>query len=629
MRFLPILYPDELFSSVIARYSTIVGIGNRGVNKLIYGKNLKVELYFVKELRAFMQRNNFHLDEVKIVEEHTLLPYFKSVLTKDKYEYIRQKMILDKDNKHLSFEMELGMIANRQGLDGILRYCNLCYKENISQYGTAYWHRKHQLPGVFYCPIHKCYLNDIEFNYKNRKNQYVMPDINNLLINPNELPKSYLIDKRYSQFIDISNQLLVGKAPNIKDPQSVKNNYKELLRSKGLLTINGNLKREKIKKKIVEYFGIDFLKEINYFDFDNEKQIWIDNLNRKNNLQVIEHILWQMFLNRDFKQIYNQKYIYEPFGKGPWPCLNKICDSYQALIIRSVEIKMDGKSKKIVGTFKCTQCGYTYVIGINQDENSYDLNKARIIDFGHKWRSLLLKYINQGINQRQISLKMHCSPGTINNNAKKLGYEKCEDGWRKTKNVSIPCNLDDQIKNEKREEYIQIVNKVGNGIVSARKANPALYAWLYRNDRKWLNEHNPRRLAGNCGGKRIDYNRLDIEILEQVRSIVEEILIENKKVRITTHTLFKNTSSYVCYEKKLELLTNTNQYIKKYAETHSVYRKRFINGIIGKMQKNGEHILKDNIKVAAGFRRDYFEEAWEAMTYVHQLITVKSRGRFE
>src|SRR5205085_12524950 len=41
-----------------------------------------------------------------------------------------------------------------------LRFCPLCFVEDLQKYGEAYWHRLHQAFGVLVCPVHAVALND-------------------------------------------------------------------------------------------------------------------------------------------------------------------------------------------------------------------------------------------------------------------------------------------------------------------------------------------------------------------------------------------------------------------------------------------------------------------------------------
>ena len=48
-----------------------------------------------------------------------------------------------------------------------------------------------------------------------------------------------------------------------------------------------------------------------------------------------------------------------PFGKGPWPCLNKAADHYKQPVIQHVNITRDYKSSAPIGTFECS-CKFVY-----------------------------------------------------------------------------------------------------------------------------------------------------------------------------------------------------------------------------------------------------------------------------
>ena len=52
-------------------------------------------------------------------------------------------------------------------------------------------------------------------------------------------------------------------------------------------------------------------------------------------------------------------YLYEPFGKVPWPCLNRNEKHYEKNIVNDLKIECDYKTKCIVGIFSCS-CGYKY-----------------------------------------------------------------------------------------------------------------------------------------------------------------------------------------------------------------------------------------------------------------------------
>jgi hypothetical protein len=51
----------------------------------------------------------------------------------------------------------------------------------------------------------------------------------------------------------------------------------------------------------------------------------------------------------------------QPFGTGPWVCLNPVCDSHGTPIITACEwIDSRFTDGRPVGTFTCPRCGFSY-----------------------------------------------------------------------------------------------------------------------------------------------------------------------------------------------------------------------------------------------------------------------------
>lgn len=60
------------------------------------------------------------------------------------------------------------------------------------------------------------------------------------------------------------------------------------------------------------------------------------------------------------KNFFEDEYMYEPFGKGPWVCMNPLANHYLKKCVEKVEIGIFGMHPKIQGGFECT-CGYIYI----------------------------------------------------------------------------------------------------------------------------------------------------------------------------------------------------------------------------------------------------------------------------
>lgn len=57
----------------------------------------------------------------------------------------------------------------------VMRYCPVCYQEDLQLYGEPYWHRSHQLPDMQICTKHRCWLVDTDVTYNSARQQELFP----------------------------------------------------------------------------------------------------------------------------------------------------------------------------------------------------------------------------------------------------------------------------------------------------------------------------------------------------------------------------------------------------------------------------------------------------------------------
>lgn len=117
---------------------------------------------------------------------------------------------------------------------------------------------------------------------------------------------------------------------------------------------------------------------------------------------------------------------YNPFGIGPWPCLNHAAEHYRENVIDNVKITEDSKTRKPVGTFDC-DCGYCYSrTGPDQFDNDR-FRKGRVKRFGYLWESKLLELLKEkDTSYRQMALQLGCDLKTV---------QKFEKQYRESNNL--------------------------------------------------------------------------------------------------------------------------------------------------------------------------------------------------
>ena len=171
--FLPSLYPNELFYSLIARYHVRTGRSDVGLDiDSLYSDrhNVPPDLEFLGKLRDGILP--FLLDHLSfmnpaesaayaqsedrlrfLINHHTLFPYYARFMPAD-----RRRDAYDALCQMDTYKMYRRLTIPQRRKERYARYCPLCALEAREQYGEAYWSTLHNLFGVNVCPVHECRL---------------------------------------------------------------------------------------------------------------------------------------------------------------------------------------------------------------------------------------------------------------------------------------------------------------------------------------------------------------------------------------------------------------------------------------------------------------------------------------
>lgn len=173
---IPPIYPDEILCSIISRLNRVNGIKNlKYISEQLYSTpfiqensiDFPISIGYIAE--KFYKKNNI----IYFVQNHTLYPVFIPFMPRKGQEEVNNSIRSDEPNYYIN------PIINPKHE---LKYCPLCVKEDIMNYGEAYFHRTHQVPYINLCVKHMCMLYKYEHNAKKTLN-YVCIDENNINFN--------------------------------------------------------------------------------------------------------------------------------------------------------------------------------------------------------------------------------------------------------------------------------------------------------------------------------------------------------------------------------------------------------------------------------------------------------------
>lgn len=437
-------------------------------------------------------------------------------------------------------------------------------------YGESYWHRTHQLPGVFVCPHHSVFLENsgVRCTYQTRRGTLITArkEIKKTTAkyldsdNSDHLSHLYLAEQGY-WLLNQSNLMNYG-------PDFFRKRFLQKLFERNLASINGTVRITKLEKEIVEYFSKDFLSLLS--SSLEGKCTWLRRLVQTST--HFQHPIRNLLL-LDFLQISLEKFlelsgVSFPFGKPPFPCLNPASDHYKDLRIGNLSIKkMFHRESGLSATFEC-DCGFTYRRFNYYDDAERTYEYDSIISFGDVFIKKLLDLKNKELSAHQIGLALNISESTVKLQLKKL-YK--ENNILLTDSSLEQLQIDDI--NKKRDSHrskwkkLQQTNPKLNR-TQLRKLNPKIGNWLYVHDMTWLNENSPPRQIIKGRKYRIDWKNKDKELSIKTKNLALELLnSSDKPIRVSTTCLAKRLNFHYLVIKRPECIPNTIKTLKKYAET--------------------------------------------------------------
>ncbi|MDF2503027.1 TnsD family transposase [Clostridium sp.] len=616
-------YINELLYSTYARYHHYVGnIDLLDTLEELFGKRTVIpNLYLGSNLDYLCGQVEGKYNVEELIENHTIFPYYNPFLPMErKISLLNNMKYGNCEGIYTSLGFAAGGICRKKGI----QYCCKCVESDIIKYGEPYIHREHQLEGILVCPHHKTILSTYKNNSMNTSRiQYIRLDEKELdfkkdinIINDNIIDFEKLI--KISQ---MAYKLLHCSINNI-DRNDVLNTYKNLLYEKGFMSIGNIVHQNELYYEFTRFYGEEFLKllECN-IDFNNDYN-WLKVISRKSNRtsHPLRHLLLINFLVGDidvFLNKVNKKY--NPFGQGPWPCLNKAAEHYRQDVISDVIITRDSKAPLPVGTFKCS-CGYIYSRkGPDKtSEDRYKIGKTK--EFGYVWTDKFIEFLKEGTySSRQLANIMGCDPNTIRKKASELNMNYF--GSNKIENIQINSDEHEQKNGFKLEKFkdkvIEVVeSNKGTGKLKIKALVPNEIRYICKYDKNWMDRVFvlPKCIENNKCVK-IDWDERDRVYLSLVEEKCKEIYNRIPYQRVTKSAIGTELGIRNMLYNHAEKLPNTIQFVHSKQESVEQFRIRRCNNIIKTFIDDEIPMQLWKIQKLAGINKIAFNEIKDKLVY--------------
>lgn len=332
---------------------------------------------------------------------------------------------------------------------------------------------------------------------------------------------------------------------------------------------------------------------------------WLPRLTwqRERALHPLFHILFQEFLEHLAPN--------QPFGVGPWPCLNPLSSHQSELMISKVSIHRN--HGRIVGKFEC-DCGFVYTRNISPDSNT--VGGARPLRFGSTFDQKLQQLVAAHVGIRETARRLRVDTHTVRLRAAKLGLETT---WKPAR---LPSQVADAEKHRQAWQGL-MCSHTAAGRKELECLVPTLHSWLYRHDREWFAAHQPdaKKPAHTT---RHDWESLDQQWARRVADLAEVIHHELPPNKVTLAEISRRTNEPTWLSNHLGHLPNTRACLDRLRDSDASFQARRVAWAAQQLASSGQPLVEWRIRRMAGLGKRLALEVEAALVKALSLIAAKS-----
>jgi hypothetical protein len=456
-----------------------------------------------------------------------------------------------------------------------LRFCPSCAKEDISSYDQPYWHRAHQLPGIYVCSRHSVFLENstVRCSYHGRK-ETLFTALNEISeVDPRELNINNRDHLAHLNLAKQANWLLQQKQTENCGPDFLRTRFLQVLMQRGIVTLNGTTDMNIIHKEFSDFYSPELLSSLSS-PLEN-KQTWLRRLlqSSKHLQHPIRNLLFLNFLEYSLEDFLRLPETIHPIGKAPFPCLNPASKHFKELRITEVRLGKAYGLNKITATFYC-DCNFVYRRYGWDEEGERKYEYDFVITYGEVFCNKILDLQKKGMTRNAIAKFLNLPKGTIESQLNRLRTSKVITGEiARLKTDSIKT-----LRKSYRSEWIKMQKQ--NPCLGRHKLsllNRKSYQWLKVHDGEWFEENSPERKVIKEKANRVNWAERDLELAAKADVLAKEFLTSLKSpVRVTVTGIAKRLKIAYLVVKRPDCIPKTIKILKKNAESTEEFIARRI-----------------------------------------------------
>ena len=622
LAFFPTPYPDECYYSIFCRYFARSGsLSHQRIIGELFGEKqgLTAFVFLPRRLElveTWIDKESGVTREM-LALQHSSYPYFSVSFTESVFENMEKAIQTGKADRKL--ELQTIRKCTRSYWPEYLRYCPVCAREDLRKYGETYWHRLPQFPGVEYCPKHLCRIENSDISLKEisaffRPASYALKSLPKKSAGRDPYKKKRLQLARDTAW-------LLKHGHEMGGCHKIAQKYKELFMERGVTTAQGVLHRESIQEEFIRYHGEEFLKET-LPDDENHFLYWLQflNVSVSEHLRPLHHILLMEYLRGSVENFHLAIPDIEPYGNGPWPCVNKVCPCYGKDSARKVLVTyINGLT---IGHFQCDYCGMKYQRSRPELEFEEYAGHVAILEYGSLWYNMLRDCVEVKKLPLYETVKvMRSTMTTVQRRADEIGLNLNMNRkgciYREKDFASIdPSQYYRQKVQEALEKQPELTAQELDEIV------PGAYAWFHKNDFQWLKA---RLVIDQEKRHWVEWEKQRLKSLKAAYDHIQRTGDPDRRITIgwlcSTAGLRENE-----IKGRLHRFPSIRAFLEEVVEPKEVWLRRRITAIAKEKSLVGEPLTLADIKNGMGLKPNTYKKY---ALYMKELIQQLNNASFE
>ncbi|EGQ8496071.1 transposase [Vibrio alginolyticus] len=515
---LPNALPDESLHSRICRYLSTCEYSTEQALELLTGDSRgAIHPYLTSNLHFLAQATS---ESSKVfLSRQTLRSLFSYYLP----QYRKTIENVAASTNEVIRASQLSTFREKDTLS--VKYCPVCAKNDLHEYGVAYWHLSHQIPGVEACSAHSSWLVHQELPSRNHVRCHFLPSPQITPIHCTDIANEFA-------FFVTKRVLALQVEDEHQRPAVLSEYYRKQLVLNGFVTASGRVRRKSILEGLYELSEGLFLSPTPL------------SIRSKSDFSFVSTLLLGKYPQHPFKHLMLEFYLskFQPPNVDTVNSLpielavneeEKCCDLLRSGLSMAAVSREIGKSRCYV---KSMALKHNIPVNLKPKKITLSLKKS------------VIRLARRGFH-REVIAKLH----DISSGSVELIISSTSGlvAWRKK------CKFE-SLRRRYRYQIIRFIDSTPEATrQEIKNAQEAAYYWLYNHEHEWLETVLPNA-SKTQHVDRVDWYQRDNELVDVIR----ELLLSSSN-KLSRTELDKALGGHGWLTSKLNKLPKTKELLKK------------------------------------------------------------------